>query len=322
MSSEEPTAESVPEPSPAAGASTADQAANAKELSRTKAAAARAKLARDQLIASRDDHASLDLALSISEHDIATGGALMAGALAFRLFLWALPAALLLVGISGFDSNSGGDAKSAGLGAVTARTIDQASEQAHHSRWYAVLLGAVLLFMASGALIKTIRVAVSLTWRQPIRKLRNQMTGRLITIAVIFTCLALTVVATWIRKNSPGLGLAATLSVAVIWGCVWWVVSSWLPHPDDLPWWGLLPGAVVVGLGAEAMHLITIYYISPRISSSSNLYGPLGIAATILLWAYLVSRLLLASIAVDATFYARNKRLNPELGPMSFSQLQ
>src|SRR3954449_5412529 len=120
MSSVEPPAEPASEPADDATGASEQQAAADQELSRTKAAAARAKLARDQLVASRESHASIDLALSLSEHDAATGGSLMAGAVAFRLFLWVLPAALLLAGISGFDSHSAEDAAKAGLGAAAA----------------------------------------------------------------------------------------------------------------------------------------------------------------------------------------------------------
>jgi hypothetical protein len=51
----------------------------------------------------RTQHSSVDVALSLSEHDrVVGGGGLLAGALAFRLFLWLLPAALTLVGGLGF----------------------------------------------------------------------------------------------------------------------------------------------------------------------------------------------------------------------------
>jgi uncharacterized BrkB/YihY/UPF0761 family membrane protein len=77
------------------------------------------------------------------------------------------------------------------------------------------------------------------------------------------------------------------------------VISYLLPHGSDLPWWGLLPGAVFLGIGTQILHLVTVYYFGVKLSNASELYGSLGIAATLLLWAYVVARLVLASASIN-----------------------
>src|SRR6478735_73167 len=57
-----------------------------------------------RLITARDEHASVRLLTDALREDRDTGGALLAGALAFRLFLWLLPAVLVIVALFGFSS--------------------------------------------------------------------------------------------------------------------------------------------------------------------------------------------------------------------------
>src|SRR5206468_1388782 len=94
--------------------------------------------------------------------------------------------------------------------------------------------------------------------------------------------------------------------VFLLWSSLWWGVQHLLPHPPLLPWWGLLPGAVLVGVGAEVMHVAIVLYFSRKISDASPLYGSLSAAATLLLACYLISRLVVGSAALNATIHARH----------------
>ena len=294
-----------PQPTPAADPS--EPSAHEK-TGRLHDALLRIDTTRNRVLSSRTRYRPLNLALTMGEHDIAIGGSLMAGALAFRLFLWSLPAALLAVGLLGFDENAGQDAQRAGLGHYTAATIGAAAQEAHRGRWLAVVTGAVLLCIVSYTLAKTIIVATALIWNEPIRKPRRPVQAVGATLLGIVLAVLGSFVATWIRRDSPGVGIIATVLVAVFWALLWWLLSSWLPRRADLPWWGLLPGALLVGIGAEILHLATVFYFAARISAASRLYGSLGAAATMLLWTYVVARLVLASAALNATaqrVYAR-----------------
>jgi uncharacterized BrkB/YihY/UPF0761 family membrane protein len=67
----------------------------------------------------------------------------------------------------------------------------------------------------------------------------------------------------------------------------------------------LLPGALLIGVGVQFLHLATVFYFAHRIARASKLYGGLGGAATILLWTYLVARLVIASTVVNKTLAGR-----------------
>src|SRR4051794_18893887 len=98
-------------PEPAPGPAAVEASA-----SRPRRASGYAAARRQQVLDSRDRHRSLDVVLSATEDDLAIGGSLIAGALAFRLFLWSLPACLVLAGIAGFRAGSADqDARALGI---------------------------------------------------------------------------------------------------------------------------------------------------------------------------------------------------------------
>jgi uncharacterized BrkB/YihY/UPF0761 family membrane protein len=261
---------------------------------------------RDAVLATRPNNRPLNVLLTSWEHDFRVGGGLLAGALAFRLFLWLLPAVLVGVSIAGFRPNlAGADAKSAGLGSVAASTISTAAEQANRSRWVTLGLGLFFLILASLALAKAVVIATALTWREPAPKLRRPLRAALITTAAIVVLLACLTASSWLRKHAPGAGVIVTTVLVLIWAAGWWCVSTWLlPHRTGIPWWGLLPGAVLFGVCAQIMHLVTVFYLVPRISTSSSLYGSLGGAATLLLAVYIASRMMLASATLNVATLA------------------
>ncbi len=255
---------------------------------------------RDRVISSRSRNHQVDVALRTWERDVETGGSLMAAALAFRTFLWTLPATLFTIGLLGFtvDENDPGSDRSA-LRGYTMETVEQAVSQAHRSRWLLVIVGGILLLGVSYTLTKTVVVATALIWGQPLRSVHRPVRAVAVMLGVVVVAVAMAAGAAVLRSISPGWGLVATVVIAGLWAVLWWRVSFLLPHAHDLPWWGLLPGAVLFGVGSQVLHLATVYYFAEKLNSASELYGSLGMAATMLLWAYVVSRLILASASVN-----------------------
>src|SRR4029450_4794546 len=106
----------------------------ARSTSRLGEARERVYATRDRVISARGRYHQVDVALRTWERDVEAGGSLMAAALAFRLFLWTLPAALFTVGLLGFtfDENDPG-ADIEGVKGYTMATVQQAAAQAHRS---------------------------------------------------------------------------------------------------------------------------------------------------------------------------------------------
>ena len=78
------------------------------------------------------------------------------------------------------------------------------------------------------------------------------------------------------------LGTIEFLVVLPIVGAVYAVVITVLhlqfPRPDGVDWRGLLPGALLVGIGVAAMQALVLGYIAHKLSSSNELYGGIGTA--------------------------------------------
>lgn len=255
---------------------------------------------RDRVIASRVRYHQVDVALRTWERDVEAGGSLMAAALAFRTFLWTLPATLFTVGLLGFtvDENDA-DKNVSGIRGFTLSTVEQAAVEAHRSRWILVIVGGVLMLWVSYTLTKTVVVATALIWGQPLRSVHRPVQAVALTIGVVIVGGGLAALASVMRNVSPGPGLVTTSIVGGLWALLWLGVSYLLPHAPNLPWWGLVPGAVFLGIGTQILHLVTVYYFGVKLSNASELYGSLGISATLLLWAYVVARLVLASASIN-----------------------
>jgi hypothetical protein len=100
------------------------------------------------------------------ERDRRQAGALLAGGLAYRLFLWLLPTALVIVSILGLITRVSGTpadrvAGSAGFGAALAATVATAVERTSRSAIYLMLLGTVFSVWAAIGVVKGVRLAAT-----------------------------------------------------------------------------------------------------------------------------------------------------------------
>jgi uncharacterized BrkB/YihY/UPF0761 family membrane protein len=266
----------------------------------------------------REKVPAVDVAFTLQERDRRLAGNLLASALAYRLFLWLLPVLLVLVAILGFlrdadPENPGGAAKSLGLSRYVASEIASASEQAQRSRWILIAIGLVALYSASTAGIKALRAVHALIWNVPMAKPRSMLANAAGFVAFALAALVATAAAGWLRQRSDGPGVLVSLGVVAIYGALWLVASLRLPHAD-CPWTALVPGAVLFSAGAQVLHLVTVYYLTGKLQSSSELYGALGAAAAVLLWLFFIGRLIVASALLNATLWERGRPHGPAEG--------
>jgi uncharacterized BrkB/YihY/UPF0761 family membrane protein len=87
---------------------------------------------------------------------------------------------------------------------------------------------------------------------------------------------------------------------------------QWLPHADGVPWTAMVPGALLTAAGILVLRLVTIVYFSNRLESANNLYGGLGMAAVFIVWLYIIARLLVAAISLNAAVWTRTSSTDEE----------
>jgi uncharacterized BrkB/YihY/UPF0761 family membrane protein len=273
-------------------------------------AQARAQDAYERLEASRQSNHIVDTGFHFYERDLGAGGGVLAGALAFRLFLFAVPYVFVVISVFGsaadLQNESGQDAaRSAGLTGLIGKAVADAQRQTSSTKIVSILVGFFALFLASRAVVKTLRAVHALAWRVPLTRLRNSTRAAALLIAVLAGASLVATGISKVRAERPLFGVIVGLASIVVWGGAWLWISWLLPHARDIPVTALVPGALLFGLVVWSMHLLTVYYFARKVSHASDTYGAIGSAIGILLALYLLGRAMSASAVLNATLWER-----------------
>jgi uncharacterized BrkB/YihY/UPF0761 family membrane protein len=266
----------------------------------------------------RGRHGSVDAAFEMVERDGEVGGAIMAGALAYRLFIWLLPLALVAVAGLGIAADASSQspeeaAKSVGLAGLVSGSV--ASAASGSGRWYALIVGVPVLLYETRSLLRVLIGAHRLVWtdlRSAAPKPTVRSTVRLLVLlvaAMVFAGLSTTA-----RHGSLLLGLVAIVLISLPYAGLWLLVSMQLPH-RGADWKALVPGALLFGVGAEALNAVAVYFIGPYSLEKQGTYGALGLAAVLLLGLYFLGRLVVYCAVVNATLWERGSLARFTGGP-------
>ena len=269
------------------------------------AARARAERASAWGEARRQENRWVAWLYDVVERDRVCGGGLLAGALAYRFFIWLLPFALVLVAGVGVVSTAASEtpdelAAHGGLGSLVTASVSDAARS--NARWYALLIGVPILLYATRTLLRALIGVHRLVWTTTVRR-TTPTAGQ--TVGFLGALIAFPVVsgiAAGMRHWSTLGGLVVTVGATVVYSALWLLITLWLPHAEA-PWTALVPGSIVFGVGTLALHVFFAYVIGPIASTRQDTYGSLGAAAALLLGLYFVGRLLVVSAAVNATLW-------------------
>jgi uncharacterized BrkB/YihY/UPF0761 family membrane protein len=271
---------------------------------------ARARRTRARLEESRGRSAAVDAAFRTIERDAEAGGGVLAAAVGFRIFCFLVPYVFVLVAGFGLATDAANEspadaARTAGIGGLTARAITGAADLSLAERLAALIAGGVALFLAARSLWKTLRITHALVWRVRIGRPTptTRPAGGLVLVLTVSFVLGLLL--TDLGDRSFVIGLVATIAAALVPVAVWVYASMQLPHDEEAPWWALLPGSVLFGFGTLFLHVITVYWIAREVENKSDTYGAIGVSLAILLWAYLLGRLIVAGAALNAALWRR-----------------
>ena len=263
----------------------------------------RARILRTRIEASRDRHASIDVGFDVIERDASIGGGLLAGALAYRLFVLLLPSSLLFVSGLGLyadavDKSPTEAVKDAGLHGLIASEV--ASTASSRARWIVFIVMVPAVLYATVTLYRATAKVHAIVWHGSGRGVRIAPRGVALFAAALLLQLGAVEIVGWIRRGDQFGGIAALLVFLVLGGGAWLAVSTQLPH-RDVPWTALVPGALMFGVGLLFINIFNVYVTTRLVQGRADTYGALGIAAALLFSLVLVGRLVVGSAELNAS---------------------
>ena len=254
-------------------------------------------------------HVAVAVPLRAVERNRRVAASVLAGGLAYRLFLWLLPFGLIVGGALGLsNANSTEDAvEGGGLPAAVSNAVGDAARSADSSSWWLFAVGFPLLAWAGFSGAKAVQLVHSLVWDEPPTKTKP-LKGSLVFTGMLCATIATIGFSSWFGDVTWHGLLAAALTVAPLTG-LWLWVSLHLPH-RDAPWRALLPGAFLVGIGVPVLSGVVDTFLVPKLEKSESLYGCLGATTTVIFFIYLLGILVVSSPVLNSSVYEelREKR--------------
>ena len=235
----------------------------------------------------------------------------LAAAVTLQAFVSLFPLLLVAIAIVGFVSAEGVDiaasvANGLGLQGDAAKAITDAVDAAEDSRKAASIVGLLGLAWSGLGLVDAIQNGFNQIWQVRPRGLKDKLVGAgwLLGAAAI---MAVGAGATALAGLLPG--WTAPLGLLLGFGinfCLWIWTSKLVPN-RHVGWGVLVPGALLGAAGMELLKAIAGFYVPRLVTSSSQLYGTIGVVFAVLAWLYLLARLAMYTAVLDVVLYERDE---------------
>lgn len=263
-------------------------------------------------VAARETHQSVDVGFRLADRDKRVAAGVLAGGLAYRLFFWIISVSVLAGGAFGLARGAWLEQvlRTAGFGPTMSEVIIDVARGAQENRWWVLFVGIWLVLWTGYLGGKALVLVHAAVWGVPAPPATRPW---VLSLAFTGTSLALAAsmaLTAWLHSTSQALAVAAALASTALPSGIWLAVSRLLPHRGST-WRGLAPGALLVGLGIQVFTVISIWFLLPKLSSATQLYGLAGITATLLFWLYVLGRLFIAAATLNASLHEQRTATDP-----------
>ncbi len=281
------------------------EVAHHSRLERAKIARARAEARvlelRRAAESRRAESALIDVAFSSYETDTRAGGGVLAGAVAFRIFLFQVPYVFVLVTIFSpiLPPPDPTQSRLNGIAAMTASAMTGSSNTWFWAWLSSLLVGLFALFLGSRGAVKVLRIVHALVWGVSISKNVHPTRSAAAFIGVVSVGIGISAAVSFVRTETWLVSFALLVVSNAVVGVLWVYVSLHLPHKADCGWRDMVPGAAVLAVGLLALHALTVFWVEPSFKNKSETYGAVGASLALLFWAYAVGRLIVGTAIVN-----------------------
>jgi uncharacterized BrkB/YihY/UPF0761 family membrane protein len=238
-------------------------------------------------------------------------GGLLAGGVAFRLFLWLVPFGLVVAALLSFWSELDPEALESaaeefGLGAAAANAATEALQSSDRSAAVFLVVGLFFTAWFTIGAVRALTVAYSLAWNLEPPRIRRPFAAIAAFNGLLILAIASAAGESWLEEQ---IGATAIIGVALTFllGTAIALAAMWLlPHRATRAR-ELLPGAALLAFGHQLVQIAVVFYFAPRLGRSEETYGAFGAAATMLIWLYVLSRLGTGAAFLNATLWERRQ---------------
>jgi membrane protein len=232
------------------------------------------------------------------------GGPLLSGGLAYRIFLWELPMALVVVSMLGLFVDLGGYdvgqvAHNTGVSAALAAAIAQAVAQTDSSAWWLLLLGVWLTLWTARSAVSALRLIHRIAWEQTQLPKVNQFTAPLVFSGLLLLGLFGSLMGGKLATDNVAVSVLTWVAVIVANFVIVAFAMSLLPRAGR-PWPVVLPGALLFTVVVRGMAIASTVYFAGKLDRVDDLYGSLGIAIVVLVWLYVLAWGWIAATFINA----------------------
>jgi AbrB family looped-hinge helix DNA binding protein len=254
----------------------------------------------------------VDRAFGVLNRERLIATSVLSAFVAFRMFVFLIPFAYAVVAGLGLygSSQPGGTSdflSDVGLGGAVAANLARAVEASDRGRWVALIVGLGAALWASLGLTKSVDAVHVVAWRLPRHRMRTSVAAVVGPVVIVLVSAAGSGVAARLRSVSLNWAVAATVGIFLLNGALWLLASLGLPRDRTAPWTALLPGAVLMAVGLQAIHVAVIFYFAAKLSRASEAYGALGVALVVLAWLFLIGRLTVAAADLNASLWEQRE---------------
>jgi membrane protein len=268
----------------------------------------------DEARAHRAESTPIDVAFRVIEADRRYAGGLIAGGMAFKIFVVLVPFAFVIVTAFGFvgeavDADDPVElARQLGMTGLVASAINSSLGSSTLERVLTLVVALYALLYTTWNLVRATRAVHGLAWDVPfVTRFADAWRETLCTVGGLLGLFLLGAVTSRLSDAiDPIAEILVRLLAAVLVGAVWIAVSWVLPRDTTTTWKNLLPGGVLMGVGVGVLQLLTVYFFSRSIASKTQTYGAIGASVAILVWAYLLGRLIVTSAFLNAARWRRS----------------